>query len=158
MPENKEPFSVSRAGDSTGFLLLQVTMLWQRRVARALRPYGLTQVQYALLASLLWLARSDDSISQVTLARHTKMDITMCSQVLRTLEKVGLLRRQAHARDARVKVLALTPSGARLVRETVPVVEAVDARFFHELGSGLKGFNQLLDRLVSAANRRTPDR
>ena len=47
------PFSVQEADESTGFLLWQVTMLWQRRIAAVLRPQGLTQVQFALLASLL---------------------------------------------------------------------------------------------------------
>ena len=51
------PFSVEEANDSSGFLLWQVTALWQRRVAEALRPHELTQVQYALLSSLHWLSR-----------------------------------------------------------------------------------------------------
>jgi DNA-binding MarR family transcriptional regulator len=148
MPEGKDPFSVSQAGESTGFLLLQVTLLWQRRIAQALRPYRLTQVQYALLASLLWRARGEDAITQVTLARHTKMDVAMCSQVLRTLERAGFLTRHAHATDARAKTIALTPAGTRLTREVVPVVEAADREFFTELGSGLHGFNRLLGRLA----------
>jgi DNA-binding MarR family transcriptional regulator len=105
MTEEGEPFSVTQAEDTTGFRLLQVTMLWQRLIARALRPYHLTQVRYALLASLLRLARGRKPISQTTLARHTKMDPMMCSQVLRTLEKAGLLKRQASTTDARAKIL-----------------------------------------------------
>jgi|GEM_PF-109343 len=153
MPEKSTPFSVPRAGDSTGFLLLQVTMLWQRRIAHALRPYRLTQVQYALLASLLWLSRGSEPISQIALARHTKMDPMMCSQVLRTLEKAGLLQRQPSATDARSKILILTPAGARLAWQTVPVVEEADKTFFQELGPGLNGFNRALTRLVAGETR-----
>jgi DNA-binding MarR family transcriptional regulator len=148
MPEESKPFSVQQAGDSTGFLLLQVTMLWQRRIAQALRPCHLTQVQYALLASLLWLARGKEPISQITLARHTKMDPMMCSQVLRTLEKAGLLQRQASTTDARAKILCLTPAGTKLVWQTVPVVEAADTSFFRELGPGLQSFKLALTRLA----------
>ena len=148
MPEKSEPFPVQQARDSTGFLLLQVTMLWQRRVAGALRPYHLTQVQYALLASLLWLARGKTPISQIALARHTKMDPMMCSQVLRTLERAGLLKRRPSSTDARAKVIVLTAAGAKLAWQTVPVVEAVDTSFFQELGPGLKSFNAALARLV----------
>ncbi len=153
MTEEGEPFSVQEAGDSTGFLLLQVTMLWQRRIAQALRPYHLTQVQYALLASLLWLARDKRPVTQITLARHTKMDPMMCSQVLRTLEKAGLLQRQASTTDARAKIMVLTPAGTKLAWQTVPVVEAADAGFFQELGPELKGFNQALTRLAEADRR-----
>lgn len=150
MPEESEPFSVQQSGDSTGFLLLQVTMLWQRRIAHALRPCHLTQVQYALLASLLWLARGTEPISQIALARHTKMDPMMCSQVLRTLEKAGLLQRQPSATDARAKILVLTDAGAKLAWQAVPVVEAADTSFFQELGPVLKRFNAALTRLVEA--------
>jgi DNA-binding MarR family transcriptional regulator len=157
MPEKSEPFSVQQAGDSTGFLLLQVTMLWQRRIAKALRPYHLTQVQYALLASLLWLARGKEPISQITLARHTKMDPMMCSQVLRTLEKADLLQRQPSTTDARAKIMVLTPAGTKLVWQTVPVVEAADTSFFQELGPSLESFNQALARLVEVdARERVP--
>ena len=155
MPEDSEPFSVQHAGESTGFLLLQVTSLWQRRVAHALRPYHLTQVQYALLASLLRLARGKEPVSQISLARHAKMDPMMCSQVLRTLEKAGLLQRRPSATDARAKILALTPAGTELAWQTVPVVEAVDWSFFQELGPDLKSFNQALARLAGDATGRT---
>jgi len=147
MAEQGEPFSVTRAEDSTGFLLLQVTLLWQRRIAQALRPHRLTQVQYALLASLLWLK---GPVSQIMLARHTKMDPMMCSQVLRTLEKEGLVQRQQSTTDARAKILALTPAGTTLARQTVPLVEAADTSFFRELGPGLKSFNQALARLAAS--------
>lgn len=148
MPENGEPFSVTQAEDSPGFLLLQVTMRWQRRIAKVLRPYHLTQVQYALLASLLWLARGRKPVSQIMLARHTKMDPMMCSQVLRALEKAGLLHRQASITDARAKALALTPAGTELVWQTVPAVEAADTSFFTGLGPDLRAFNQALTRLA----------
>jgi hypothetical protein len=60
-------------------------VLWQRAVARALRPHRLTQVQYAILASLLWLTRREDHVTQVRLASHARLDVTMTSQVLRAL-------------------------------------------------------------------------
>jgi DNA-binding MarR family transcriptional regulator len=88
-----------------------------------LRPHDLTQVQYALLASLLWLSRTERSITQTMLARHTKLDAMMTSQVLRTLEGKGLVDRNAHPSDARAKILALTRRGRALAWEAVPLVE-----------------------------------
>jgi hypothetical protein len=40
-----------RAG-SPGLLLWRATLRWQRRIVAALKPLGLTHVQFVLLASL----------------------------------------------------------------------------------------------------------
>jgi hypothetical protein len=45
------PFRYERADESPGFLLWKLTTLWQDRVVTALRSFGLTQTQYAILAS-----------------------------------------------------------------------------------------------------------
>ena len=145
---SKAPFSVRKAEDSTGFLLWRVTMLWQRRIAAALRPHELTQVQFALLASLLWLSRSERSITQSTLARHAKLDVMMTSQVLRALEVRGLIERNVHPSDTRAKTLLLTRKGRALAWATVPVVEKADADFFAVLGSGIGTFNKSLRALI----------
>ncbi|MEO8575159.1 MAG: MarR family transcriptional regulator [Gemmatimonadales bacterium] len=149
MNRKAAPFSVSEANESTGFLLWQVTTLWQRRIAEALRPLELTQVQYALLASLLWLSRSEGSITQAMLARHAKLDMMMTSQVLRALESRGLLERRAHPTDTRAKVLTLTRKGRALTRSAVPVVESTDRSFFRALGHGSGKFNESLIALTT---------
>jgi len=149
MNKKASPFSSEKAGDSTGFLLWQVTTLWQRRIAAALRPLGLTQVQYALLASLLWLSRTESSITQAMLARHGKLDVMMTSQVLRALQAKGLLRRKPHPTDARARVLTLTVKGGSLTRSAVPVVEKADSVFFSALAGRRGKFNESLSALIS---------
>jgi DNA-binding MarR family transcriptional regulator len=150
MHRPQAPFSVARASDSSGFLLWQVTALWQRRITMALRPYGLTQVQYALLASLLWMSRTNRAITQAMLARHAKLDVMMTSQVLRALEGRGLIERGAHPRDTRAKALRLTKAGRTLVWKTVPMVEDADREFFSALGDGVARFNRSLHSLIAS--------
>ena len=152
---SKTPFLVKEAHESPGFLLWQVTMLWQRRIAAALRPHQLTQVQFALLASLLWLSRTQSAITQAMLARHAKLDIMMTSQVLRALEKRGLVAREAHPSDTRAKVLALTKRGRSLTWKTVPIVEQADRAFFGALGSRLGNFNGSLRSLIESPAEET---
>ena len=41
--------------ESTGLLLWQVTNGWQAAQRAALKPFGLTHVQFVLLAALTWL-------------------------------------------------------------------------------------------------------
>jgi DNA-binding MarR family transcriptional regulator len=144
----KAPFSVTEAHESPGFLLWQVTMLWQRRIAAVLRPHALTQVQFALLASLLWLSRTESAITQAMLARHAKLDAMMTSQVLRTLEANGLVERDAHPSDTRAKILTLTKKGRVLTWKMVPLVEQADAFFFSAVRSRLAGFNGSLRSLI----------
>ncbi len=75
------------AWDSPGFLLWHATLRWQRAVAAALRPLGLTHVQFVLLAGGWWLSQGDRWPSQRELADHAGTDRMMTSQVVRTLER-----------------------------------------------------------------------
>lgn len=146
---NALPFAEKEAHDSTGLLLWQLTTTWQRAITAVLRPHGLTQVQFVLLASLLWLASKEKCITQVMLATHTKLDVMMTSQVLRTLESRSLVVRHAHPTDTRARMLKLTLAGKKLAMRTVPVVEEVDHHFFSALGKQRKDFNHQLRGLIT---------
>jgi DNA-binding MarR family transcriptional regulator len=146
--ERKLPFSSDRPEASTGFLLWQVTTLWQRAMTAALRPHGLTQVQFVLLAGLLWLTRDDDEVTQVALARHTRLDAMMTSQVIRGLERRRLVRRAAHSTDRRARRLTLTTRARTLVPAAIVAVETVDESFFARLGSHNTDFPPLLRALL----------
>ncbi len=136
------------ADASTGFLLWQVHAIWQRQITAALRPHGLTQVQFALLASLLWLMQRDEHITQIRLARHAKLDVMMTSQVLRALQARGLLERREHPTDTRAKVVALTDVGIATAMAAIPVVEQVDAQFFSAVGEQQMQLNGFLNLLI----------
>ncbi|BDI34412.1 MarR family transcriptional regulator [Capsulimonas corticalis] len=151
MRNEREPFSVEDADDSTGFLLWQVTAIWQRAIAAALRPHDFTQVQYALLASLLWMSGREEWITQTMLARHAKLDMMMTSQVLRAMETKGLVERRAHPTDTRAKVLMLTESGAERIRKAIPEVEKADAEFFQAVCSQRREFHASLRALIEQA-------
>lgn len=116
--------------ESPGFLLWQVSNAWQRQQRAALQPLNLTHVQYVLLASLAWMTRQGEPVSQVQLAAQAMTDPMMTSQVVRTLEQKGLITRQIAAQDSRARALAVTPVGQELAAQATAVVEAVDAAFF----------------------------
>lgn len=133
------------AEDSPGLLLWQVTNRWQAAQRAALKPYGLTHVQFVLLASLTWLyGREDTPVTQKALADHAATDPMMTSQVLRVLETRELLRRLPHPHDRRARALAPTADGAALANRAVAAVEACDRAFFAALGGRAGDFAECL--------------
>lgn len=118
---------------SPGFLLWQVSTAWRREIETALFPLGLTHPQFVLLANLGWLTRLGEAVSQVELARQCKTDITMTSQVLRTLEKKGLIERKHQVGNEKSKFPCLTVMGAKLIEKAIPRVEEIDRAFFAPL-------------------------
>lgn len=120
------------AEDSPGLLLWRVTNRWQSAQRAALRPFGLTHVQFVLLASLVWL-RADGPVTQRQLADHAATDPMMTSQVLRVLEGRDLVERSAHPDDRRARALAATARGRRLANDAVVAVERCDRAFFQAL-------------------------
>ena len=72
MKNKDNTFSVERSEDSTGFLLWQVTNLWQREIKKALEKYELTHAQFVLLASTHWLALQKQDVTQILLSNHTR--------------------------------------------------------------------------------------
>lgn len=116
---------------SPGFLLWRVTNRWQRSIVAALKPLELTHVQFVLLASVWWLSRTGDVLpTQREVAEHAGTDPMMASQVLRGLERRGLLRRDRDPKDGRARRIAGTAEGATLAQEAIDVVEAADRAFF----------------------------
>jgi DNA-binding MarR family transcriptional regulator len=138
----------SAAHDSPGFLLWQVTNRWQAAIRAALKPLGLTHVQFVLLASLSWLD-TDGPVTQRALADHAAVDPMMSSQVLRALEDRGLVERAPHPSDRRARALVVTGAGRALADRAVVVVEACDREFFARLGADAGRITHLLRRLAA---------
>ena len=119
--------------ESPGLLLWQVTNRWQAAQRATLKPFGLTHVQFVLLASLAWLD-VEGPVTQKSLAEHAATDPMMTSQVLRTLERRGLVERAPHPSDGRARALAVTAEGRALANRAVVAVEGCDNAFFAALG------------------------
>lgn len=135
---------------SPGFLLWQVSTKWRREIETALATLNLTHPQFVLLASLGWLTRQNADITQVELARHCRTDVNMTSQVLRSLEQKGYIERHRREGNERSKFPRLTESGAKLVKQAIPLVEKVDDNFFGKLGqSTTKKYVDILQKLAS---------
>ena len=134
MKSTENTFSVEKPEESIGFLLWQVTNLWQREIKKALEAYGLTHSQFVLLASIHWLTLDKQNVTQILLSNHTKIDPMTTSTVLRTLQRKGFIQRHEHSADTRAKTVALTEDGIKIIKNAVVTVEKFDSDFFSLLG------------------------
>ncbi len=140
---------------TTGYLLWQAVNRWQRRQKKALQPFGLTPVQFLLLAGLGELANSvSGPVTQAALARHCGTDPMMTSQVLRVLQGQDLVARRSHDGDGRAVALTVTAAGRALARRAVEAVAKSDDAFFAALGADVPAFGDALALLIGEKPRR----
>lgn len=131
-----------------GYLLWRTTLLWQRKIRDALLPCDLTQVQFAILAGILWLEEESSQLSQQQIADFVGIEKMMASEVIRSLERKKLLSRAQDKKDARRSRIALTSVGRERAIEALHLVSRVDEDFFGSLKSEEKTFIRHLLRLL----------
>lgn len=148
----KTDFSFDKTEESTGFLLWQVTNLWQREIKKALEKYDLTHSQFVLLACILWHTSDKQNVTQILLSNHTKIDPMTTSTVLRTLQTKGLIKRQEHETDTRSKTVRLTETGLNITKQAIKTVEQFDKQFFGSLDKQTEDFNYKLTTLLENKN------
>ncbi|RYE22318.1 MAG: MarR family transcriptional regulator [Sphingobacteriaceae bacterium] len=147
MPEETK-FHFKSPHDSPGYLLGQLTMLWQRKQKKVLDPLDLTQTQFVLLAALGWLSKKNNVVTQVDIANQSNADRMMVSKVLRTLQEKGFIIRQEHETDTRAKTIRLTATGEVVLQKAIIEVEKADLDFFAALGAKLPSFNKITLQLI----------
>ena len=124
------PFKHDKADDSPGFLLWKLTAFWQGKLAGVFGEFGITQTQYALLASLLWFEQQAEQPTQAGLVEHTKIDKMTLSKAIRKLEGSGLVLREPSTTDTRAIQVRFTVAGRELVHRAIIAVERADDEFF----------------------------
>ena len=144
----KIEFKFKSPEQSPGYLLGNLTLIWQRQQKRILDPLNLTHTQFVLLAALGWLSRESDQVTQVDIARQGNADRMMVSKVLRTLEAKKFIQRQEHPTDTRAKVIRLTEKGSAILQKALVEVEESDIRFFSVIGKDLDSFNRNMAELI----------
>ncbi len=146
-------FHFNKPEQSSGYLLWQVTMLWQRQMNRALSDLGLTHTQFVILAALGWLCQGKNEVTQVDVANHSNTDRMMVSKIISNLEEKGMIQRQEHSTDTRAKSVNLTTIGKILLQKALIVVEKTDKQFFSPLTNNGTAFNNSMLLLLNNENQ-----
>lgn len=137
----------SSAEESPGFLLWQVSTLWRRSIEAVLKPLGLTHPQFVILATTGWLTRNGEKASQADIGRHAALDPNTTSQILRSLQIKGLVKRSAITNE-RSKHPVLTSTGVQSLAKAMPAVENADAAFFSSINLKKSKILQTLQMLA----------
>ena len=110
--------------EQVGFLLRCAHQSATEDFNAVMGRFAVTPTQFAALAKLDELG----SGSQNQLGRLTRMDPATISGVVGRLIARGLVCQSPHAHDARLVLLALTPSGRTVVREMKAIAAQVSRR------------------------------
>ena len=132
---------------SPGLLFWQVSVLWQRRIKDALRPFGITHTQFVILAVTHELNEKDSCVTQNEISEFSMVDVMTVSTTLRLLEKNNMIKRENHPTDTRAKRIMNTKQGEAILKKANPAVEAVDGEFFFDDKKKLEKFIALLIQL-----------
>ena len=97
-------------GYALGMWLRKAYLSFHRRANAHLLSLGVTADQFVLLS----LLTREEGITQITIVERTASDPNTVAAILRLLERRGLVRREAHARDRRARCVFLTAEGRRV--------------------------------------------
>ncbi len=98
------------------------------------------------LAVLVTVAHNE-GLSQTGLVDRTGIDRSTLADIVRRMQKKGLLQRRRTKEDARAYAVKLTDEGRKLLRTAEPLAKKVDDRILEALPS--KQREQFVDELLS---------
>src|ERR1700712_719876 len=119
-------------GGGFGYALMHAAQTWRTEATAVLKPHGLTVPQFLVVMALYRQARHDWApLTQVELGVGQGIDANTTSQIVRGLERRGIVTRTKHPGDARARAIALTPEGIERA-----IAASAAARAFNDLYFG----------------------
>jgi DNA-binding MarR family transcriptional regulator len=135
-----------------GYQLWLVSNAWQRMIRRAIKPLGLTHVQFVILGTTSKMSEAGETVTQRHIARFAAIDENMTSQVIRSLTEKGLISRTHPPDDARAYQIMLTDAGRQLMAEARQLIAPMRQAFFAPLKDRETEFTELLRELATHAD------
>jgi DNA-binding MarR family transcriptional regulator len=100
------------ARDDVGFLLAKATQRWNELLAERFAAAGYTEVRPSYGSALLPLYE-DDGLRMGELARRARLSKQTMTEMIRRLERDGLVERRPDPTDARASLIFLTDRSRR---------------------------------------------
>ena len=110
----------------------------------------LTPRQFAVL----YTVANNEGLSQTGLVERTGIDRSTLADIVRRMQRKGLLQRRRTKEDARAYAVKLTEEGRRLLRAADPAAKRVDQRILEALsGRQREQFMNELQSIVDTLQR-----
>ncbi len=116
------------------FLLYSSYFALKRATSSTLLPHDLIHVQFMLLMTLGFLKKDGADVSRNDLAKFLSFDVTITSQMLRTLERRGLLKHSQKEGKERSKFSELTDAGSAKIQGAAKDLLKTEESFLVSLG------------------------
>jgi MarR family transcriptional regulator, temperature-dependent positive regulator of motility len=101
---------------------------------------------------ILSTVADNEGASQTDIVIHTNIDRSTTSDVIKRLQRNGLLQRRRSKEDARAYAVTLTEEGRRVLRHAAPLSRRIDARVLAALPAAQRErFIEALSGIVTAA-------
>lgn len=132
-----------------GFLVRRLHQINYALFFEECAEFNITPVQYALVTTL----SLNPDMDQISLGREVGIDRTNVADVLRRLERRGLVERRKAEHDRRAVLARLTKDGERIMRDMFSAMQRAQARLVEPLPPDERAaFMAALLRLVEAHN------
>jgi DNA-binding MarR family transcriptional regulator len=109
----------------------------------AIKDRDLTPRQLAVLVTVA----QNDGLSQTGLVERTGIDRSTLADIVRRMQKKGLLQRRRTKHDARAYAVRLTPDGRRVLKRSEPLAKKVEGRILDTLPARQR--EQFIDELAA---------
>jgi DNA-binding MarR family transcriptional regulator len=130
---------------SEAFLsILRTAALLEHQLNEALRPYGITDLQYNVLRILR--GAGANGLCGREISERLVSKVPDVSRLLDRMEGMQLLRRERDPADRRHVTARITPKGLRVLDEAGPKLETVERERFGHLDA--ERLQQIIDGLA----------
>ena len=122
--------------DTAPALLLRLAeqqVFLNRKLDQALAAHGISFTEFTALRQLH--SAPNEQMRRIDLAERIGLSASGVTRLLNPMEKIGLVTKEASARDARVSLVKLTKAGTRLLKEA-------EVSFDHLAGRSLQDFTK----------------
>jgi DNA-binding MarR family transcriptional regulator len=125
------------------YAIKRVELVVRAHLDDLLRPFGITALQYTALTVL----ERHDGLPAAQLARDSFVTAQSMADMVRGLERRGLIVRERNTRNRRELLIHLTDTGRKLLADVADDVAALEQRMISDLSP------QEVDRFRYALNR-----
>ena len=133
----------TRAGPSMIYRVKQVQLILRHHLDEAVRPAGITALQYTALTVL----ERRENLTSAELARNSFVTPQAMADLVTALERSGLIQRARNQLNRRQLLISLTDDGHRMLARFAAPVAAIEERMLEGLDPDeRRRFRQYLDR------------